>query len=114
MLCYRIYKCLFGILLCLMCKGPQIHPLILERAEQRVDVRVDEARQQGFALQVDNLGLGTNYRLEVAESAYLEDAIETNGDCLRVRLLLVHGVDIAVCEESCGFVKGVVELEVFN
>ena len=67
-----------------------------------MDVRVDQARQDGLALEIDDLGAGALGFQHLVVAADLEDLAALDGNRLVNGELLVDGDDLAVVQDQVG------------
>ena len=72
----------------------------IQRADDRMDVRVDQAWQHQFAAEVDDLGAASDQGRHVRVGADSDDGVAFEGDGLPDRARLVGRVDLAVAEND--------------
>jgi hypothetical protein len=72
----------------------------VNRAEDRMDVRVDQPRQDKLPLEVDHRGGGPNQRRDLCIRADGNDGVAFEGDRLLDRAGLIGRVDLSVSEDD--------------
>ena len=88
----------------------EIDALSAERADEDVGVRVDEARHEHFAVEIDYSCIGTDETFGAGPRSNIADAVTGHGDGIGPRRIAGHRVDAAgMKQEICG-VDGLVRI----
>ena len=75
----------------------------VDRADDRMDVRVQHAGQDELSIKVDDLGLGPDHLLDVGIVADGDDGIAGEGDGLLDGAGRIGRIDFSVAENDVGF-----------